>query len=70
MKLLGIAGVVFLGATIANMTVVAQKVSIGIAPVFDGGGEDFGRVAEMFQQQPGAHRPDVLDEIKRDERFP
>jgi len=44
MKLLGIAGVVFLGATIANMTVVAQKVSIGIAPVFDGGGEDFGPI--------------------------
>jgi hypothetical protein len=24
----------------------------------------------MFQQQPGAHRPDVFDEIERDDRFP
>ena len=32
--------------------------------------KNLGRVAEMFQQQPGAHRPDVLDEIQRDERFP
>jgi hypothetical protein len=44
MKLLGIAWVVFLGAAMASMTAVAQKVSIGIAPVFDGGGEDFGPV--------------------------
>ena len=31
-----------------------------------GGGEDFRRVAEMFEQQPRAHRADVLDEIERD----
>lgn len=44
MKLQWIARVVFLGATTFSLTAVAQKVSIGIAPVFDGGGEDFGPV--------------------------
>jgi hypothetical protein len=39
-----IAGVVFLGAAIASVAAVAQKVSVGIAPVFDGGGEAFGPV--------------------------
>jgi hypothetical protein len=32
--------------------------------------KNFWRVAKMFEQQPGANRADVLDEIKRDERFP
>ena len=31
--------------------------------------KNFGRVAEMFEQQPGAHRADVFDEIERDERL-
>jgi hypothetical protein len=44
MKLQRIAWVVFLGATIVSLTAVAQKVSIGIAPVFDGGGEAFGPI--------------------------
>jgi len=39
-----IAGVVFLGAAIASVAAVAQKVQVGIAPVFDGGGEAFGPV--------------------------
>ena len=34
-----------------------------------GGGEDFGRVAEMFEQEPRAHRPDVFDHVQRDEGF-
>jgi hypothetical protein len=44
MKLRQIAWVGFLGASISSVTAVAQKVSIGIAPVFDGGGEAFGPV--------------------------
>jgi hypothetical protein len=32
--------------------------------------KNFGRVAEMFQQQPRAHRADMLNQIQRDERFP
>ncbi len=34
-----------------------------------GGGKDLGRVAEMFEQRPRAHRADAFDEIKRDEGF-
>ena len=44
MKLRGIAGLVFFCAAVVNMTAVAQKVQVGIAPVFDGGGEAFGPV--------------------------
>ena len=32
--------------------------------------KNLGRVAEMFQQQPCAHRADMLDEVQRDESFP
>jgi peptide chain release factor 3 len=35
-----------------------------------GGGQNFGRVAKMFQQRPGAHRPDAFDQVQRDECFP
>lgn len=68
MKLRRFAGVVFLGATIVSFTAVAQKVSIGIPPVFDGGGEAFGpTVAQHLTlfayqdllQSPAAH-PSLL----------
>ena len=39
-----IAIAVFLFACAASLTAGAQKVSIGIAPVFDAGGEQFGPV--------------------------
>ena len=29
-----------------------------------GGGENFWRVAEMFEQQSRAHRPDMLDHVR------
>ena len=32
--------------------------------------KNFWRVAEMFKQQPRAHRADVFDEVERDERLP
>jgi hypothetical protein len=28
-----------------------------------GSGENFRRLAEMFQQRPGAHRPDALNQV-------
>ena len=31
--------------------------------------KNFGRVAEMFQQLPRPHRPDMLDEVQCDKRF-
>jgi hypothetical protein len=34
-----------------------------------GGGENFWCLAEMFEQRPGAHRPDVFDHVQRDECF-
>src|SRR5579871_6295901 len=43
MKLPRTTGLIFLCATVMSMA-VAQKVSVGIAPVFDGGGEAFGPV--------------------------
>lgn len=44
MKLQRIAWVTFLCAAVVSTTAVAQKVSVGIPPVFDGGGEAFGPV--------------------------
>jgi hypothetical protein len=44
MKLSRIAWILLFGATFAVTSAVAQKVYIGIAPVFDGGGEAFGPV--------------------------
>jgi hypothetical protein len=35
-----------------------------------GSAEDFGRVAEVFEQLPHAHGPHVLDQIQCDQRFP
>ncbi len=58
----------FLCATVVSVTAVAQKVSVGIAPVFDGGGEAFGPVVAqhltLFAYQdllesPAAH-PSLL----------
>ena len=34
-----------------------------------GGGEDSWRVAEMFEQEPRTHRPDVFNHVQSDERF-
>jgi hypothetical protein len=31
--------------------------------------ENFWRLAEMFEQQPRANRPDVIDHVQRDECF-
>lgn len=68
MKLQRIARVMFLCATVVSVTAVAQKVSVGIAPVFDGGGEAFGPVVAqhltLFAYQdllesPAAH-PSLL----------
>jgi hypothetical protein len=44
MKLQRIAWSMFLAAAIASIAASAQKVQVGIAPVFDGGGEAFGPV--------------------------
>ena len=44
MKRESIAGFMFLLGSALAVTAVAQKVSIGIAPVFDAGGEEFGPV--------------------------
>ena len=68
MKLQRIAWVMFLCAAVVSVTAVAQKVSVGIAPVFDGGGEAFGPVVAqhltLFAYQdllesPAAH-PSLL----------
>ena len=47
MKLQRIACILSLGAALVSLTAAAQKVSIGIAPVFDGGGEAFGPVVSQ-----------------------
>jgi len=44
MKLERIAWVVILGTAVASVAAEAEKVTVGIAPVFDGGGEAFGPV--------------------------
>ena len=44
MKSSRIALAVLFCAAVVSLTAAAQKVSIGIAPVFDGGGEDFGTI--------------------------
>jgi hypothetical protein len=44
MNLRNIARLAFLSAAVLTGTAVAQKVTVGIAPVFDGGGEEFGPV--------------------------
>jgi hypothetical protein len=58
----------FLLAALAGVTAVAQKVEVGIAPVFDGGGEAFGPVVAQhltlfayqdLLQSPAAH-PSLL----------
>ena len=34
-----------------------------------GGGEDFWCVAEMFEQEPRAHRPNAFNQVERNECF-
>ncbi len=63
MKFRRIAWVLFSGAAVLSLTAAAQKVSIGIAPVFDGGGEDFGPVVSqhltLFVYQDLLESPDA-----------